>query len=152
MQIDVYYSPPPGIPARLKELVDAAEKTIDLAIYHFTESTLAAALADAVARGVEVRAILDEKSAYETNSMCWELGRRGVKVWLDNAHSIMHCKYAIFDSRMITTGSANWSYNADGMAAEDMLLIEGEPLLIYTYENNWNYHQSHSYPIPRSSQ
>jgi phosphatidylserine/phosphatidylglycerophosphate/cardiolipin synthase-like enzyme len=119
-------------------------------MYHFTESTLAKHVAGAVARGVECCVILDHRAAYDTDSMCWQLAKTGVQVWTDNAHSLMHCKYAIVDGLYVLTGSANWSYNADGKAAEDFMIIGPDPELAATYAADWQIHKSHSIPVPRT--
>lgn len=147
--ISVTYSPPAGIAAVIGDQLDGAASTIDILIYRFTETTLAAKMANAVARGVTCRAILDFKSAYQTDSMAWQLSRTGVLVWTDAAHSQMHQKSAIIDASKIITGSANWSQNADGFSAEDLLIITFDPPLVTLYQQNWQKHREHSVPLPR---
>jgi phosphatidylserine/phosphatidylglycerophosphate/cardiolipin synthase-like enzyme len=147
--MQVYFSPPPGIPAVIQQLIDGARETIDLAMYHFTESTLARTLGAAVLRGVRVRAVLDHGSIYETNSMAWTLARKGVEAFSDHAHSILHTKYCIIDAKLLVTGSANWTYNSDGAAGEDLLVLEPPPEIIVAYQDNWAFHRAHSIPLPR---
>lgn len=149
--MELYFSPPPGIPARIAAAIDAAQLSIYVCMYHFTESTIARRMADAVARGVDCCVIMDFRAAYEVNSMAWQLAKTGVQVWTDNAHSLMHSKYAILDERQILTGSANWSYNADGAAAEDFIVMEPGPEYVAQYKADWQRHRSHSIPLPRSA-
>lgn len=148
--MEVLFSPPPGIPARIAAAIDAAAESIYVCMYHFTESTLAQRMALAVARGVECCVIIDHHSAYEVNSMAWQLARTGVQVWTDNAHSLMHCKYAVIDGVQILTGSANWSYNADGMAAEDFIVMNPGTPTAQLWMDDWYKHRAHSIPLPRS--
>lgn len=148
--MEVLFSPPPGIPARLAQLIAGARSSIDLCMYHFTESSLARALGDAVVRGVRIRAVLDFGSCYERNSMARTLARKGVETYTDHAHSILHAKYCIFDARVISDGSANWTYNSDGSAGESLLVFEPPPELVIAYQDNWAYHRAHSIPLPRS--
>jgi phosphatidylserine/phosphatidylglycerophosphate/cardiolipin synthase-like enzyme len=148
--LEVLFSPPPGIPARIARAIDAAELSIFVLMYHFTESTLARRMAQAVARGVECRCILDYEASRETNSMARQLARTGVHVFTDAAHTLMHSKYAVIDHATILTGSANWSYNADGAAAEDFLVIGPDPDLAALWLNDWSVHRSHSIALPRS--
>lgn len=148
--MDVLFSPPSGIPARIAQALDTAVQSIYVCMYHFTESTLARKMADAVGRGVECCVIIDHRSAYETNSMAWQLARTGVQVWTDNAHSLMHLKYAIIDGRQLLTGSANWSYNADGAAAESLVIVDLDAASLKIWSDNWALHRSHSIPLPRS--
>lgn len=119
-------------------------------MYHFTESTLARSMAEAMARGVECSVILDYNAALETNSMGRQLARTGVHTYTDNAHSLMHCKYAIIDGLFVLTGSANWSYGSDGRAAEDFMVIGPDPALASLYLADWRVHRSHSIALPRS--
>jgi phosphatidylserine/phosphatidylglycerophosphate/cardiolipin synthase-like enzyme len=149
MAVYVQYSPPPGIPARIASNIDAATSTILICIYHLTETTLASKLVAAVARGVIVQAILDYNAAYDLNSMAWTLSRGGVFVFTDHMHSLLHTKFAIFDSHLVSTGSANWSANADGAAAEDYVEIDLDYATAQSYIGNWNYHRSHSIALPR---
>lgn len=148
--MEVLFSPPPGIPARIAQAIDAALVSIFVCMYHFTESTLAQRMAAAVARGVDCRVILDYRSAYDVNSMSWQLAKTGVQVYTDNQHSILHSKYAIIDGNQILTGSANWSYNADGMAGEDFIVMFPGTPSAQAWIDNWAYHRSHSIPLPRS--
>lgn len=143
------FSPPAGIPATIKQLIDAATVRIRVCIFVFTEPTLAAALAAAVTRGVDVQVIIDYNSAYQTTSMAWQLSRSGVQVFTDHAHTQLHTKYAIFDDVTICTGSANWTQNADGLAGEDLwVMTPGYPFNAQ-YIDNWNFHRSHSIALPR---
>lgn len=147
--VSVQFSPPVGIPASIKAMIDAAASTIRVCMYHLTEQTLAMSLIAAAARGIDVQVILDFNAAYEKNSLSWTMSRGGVIVYTDNAHSLLHTKWAIFDGITICTGSANWSANADGQAGEDFVTIVGDYPTVNAYQGNWAYHRSHSIPLPR---
>jgi hypothetical protein len=75
--LEVLFSPPPGIPARIAAAIDAAQLSIYVCMYHFTESTIAQHMASAVARGVDCCVIIDHRAAYEVNSMAWQLAKTG---------------------------------------------------------------------------
>lgn len=148
--LEFMFSPPPGIPARISRCIDDAQLSIYVCMYHFSESTIAKHMAAAVERGVKCFVVLDRAAAYETQSMAWQLAKTGVHTWLDAAHALMHCKYAIIDDLWVLTGSANWSYGSDGRAAEDFVIIGPDAAAAATYLADWEVHRSHSVAIPRS--
>ena len=149
MSISVTFSPPAGIAAAIAAEIDGAVGTIDLLMYHFTESTLAARMAAAVARGVTARAVLDFHSAYALNSMAWQLSRTGVLVWTDNMHSQMHEKCAVIDGQTVLFGTANWSANSDGASADYLMVSKPDSPLASVMLANFELHRSHSIPLPR---
>lgn len=145
----VTFSPPAGIAQAIADEIDAAVGTIDLLMYRFTETTLAAKMAAAVARGVTARAILDFRSAYEQGSMAWQLSRTGVFVWTDAAHSQMHEKAAVIDGQTVLYGTANWSRNADGQSADYLIVSKPDSPLASVFLTNFGVHLAHSIPLPR---
>lgn len=149
MSTVVTFSPPAGIAAAIKAEIDAASTSIKIAMYHFTEPSLAAAMAAAVVRGVGATAILDFKGAYQLNSMSWQLSRSGVHVYTDAMHSQMHEKFAVIDSFTVLHGTANWSANSDGASADYLIVSKPDSPLASVMLGNWQIHLAHSIPLPR---
>lgn len=101
----------------------AAERSIDIAIYSFTNREIAKALRDVAAKGVKVRIIYDE-SSNEPNNTSSTIGYlaklqnievctlKGNKAANGKYFGIMHMKVAIIDDAVLFIGSANWSKNA----------------------------------------
>ena len=98
-----------------------AQKSIDIAIYSFTNRELAKALRDSAKRGVKIRIIFDESSKNDTRSMIGYLEKynnittcllKGERSPNGNYYGIMHQKLAIIDKHLLYIGSANWSKNA----------------------------------------
>lgn len=101
----------------------AAERSIDIAIYSFTNREIAKALRDVAAKGVKVRIIYDESSnePNKTRSTIGYLAKlqnievctlKGNKAANGKYFGIMHMKVAIIDDAVLFIGSANWSKNA----------------------------------------
>ena len=65
---ETYFSPNVGIASRLVQEIDAAQTSIDIAIYSFTLDTVADALIDAKSRGVQVRILAHSSQANGTGS------------------------------------------------------------------------------------
>ncbi|MRJ02651.1 MAG: DUF1669 domain-containing protein [Epsilonproteobacteria bacterium] len=109
----------------LKQLlrwIDQAHSTIDVAIYSFTNHTIAKRLKGAAKRGVHVRVIFDRdqalKSRYSQIGYLAKYRRievftlEGKKLRTRDFMGKMHMKLAIIDGKRLVFGSANWSYSA----------------------------------------
>ncbi len=160
--IDVIFSPQPygsSHSDRVAQLIDSAQHSIDIAMYSYSDSHIADALAAAVARGVEVRFVFetaneDRKltgSALE-NSASGRLERMGINVRYIN--KIMHHKFMIVDgprddvsaadTATVVTGSANWSYSAATRYDENTLFFRGQRELTLRLQREFNLMWEHS--------
>lgn len=119
-------------------LIDAAEKHIYFAIYTFTLTDVAEALARAKARGVEVRGVLDSGQAEEQFSapVLDILKRAEIPLVVEKHASgtgIMHIKTLVTD-KAYATGSYNWT-NSATTQNDELLEIGTDPTLRQTYED-----------------
>ncbi|MDP3542300.1 MAG: phospholipase D-like domain-containing protein [Elusimicrobiota bacterium] len=145
----VQFSRTDRIPVSLVAAIDRTEKTLLLALYDIRLSEVAEALLRAKARGVEIRLVYDEGHAKPAvpgagsgpSAEYQALVDAGVPVRLlkgGGSFGIMHHKYALFDGRLLMTGSFNWTRAADDRNFEnaefktDKALIEG-------FTRNWNW-------------
>jgi len=118
----VYFLPKDGEKAQkhIINLITHANNNIKIAIYSFTNKKFAKALKIAAKRGVDIKIIAD----YESNknqkykSVVPILKKlRHIKVHLINGSGrkykgIMHIKMLIIDDRVVSFGSANYTYSA----------------------------------------
>ena len=109
-----YFSPRGGCTKAVVEQINRAKKSIDVAIYSFTSRKIAKALIKAHERGVKVRVIIDYgngKSRYCVGPL---LEKEGIEVRYKKGSGggLMHHKYAIYDHKVLSTGSFNWTGNA----------------------------------------
>ena len=151
LSVQVFFSPNGGArDAVLKEL-KSAKKEIDVAMYILTDRELSNALISARRRGVNVRVLLDGKSAEEIGySKHHFLSERNINVKLDNTHrrygdkyeGIMHNKFAIIDNETLITGSYNWTHSAEKLNDENLLIIKEDEKLIGKFTDKftqlWN--------------
>ena len=146
LSIEVFFSPNGGAhDVILKELTGAQNK-IDVAMYVLTDRELSKALVLARERGVNVRVLLDGKSAEEIGySKHYFLSERKVDVRLDNTHRTygdkhegkMHNKFAIIDNEILITGSYNWTHSAEKLNDENLLLIKESEILIRKFTDEF---------------
>lgn len=112
-----YYFPREGQDAksRLIEVIRSAQKTLDMAIYSFTDSDIASELISAENRGVSVRVISDkEQSAGKYQKTVLDsLKQAGIPIRIDTHTGLMHLKVTIADAKTVTTGSFNYTNAAE---------------------------------------
>lgn len=103
--------------------IDKAKESIDVAMYFFTSGPLAQALVRAEKRGVEVRAYLDPSQKTGRYSRTNELLAGGAEVKFKDGAGLMHNKFCVIDSRVLITGSYNWTKAAEEKNDENILVI-----------------------------
>jgi phosphatidylserine/phosphatidylglycerophosphate/cardiolipin synthase-like enzyme len=132
---EVYFSPNGGIRDRLLRAINHTKVTINVAIFDFTSGELAGALVAAKGRGVAVRVVADARQAQGKHSEIPLLLEKGVKVRLvrGNGRGIMHHKFAIFDGKLLVTGSYNWTDSAERFNHENALFLD-DPAVIQRYQ------------------
>jgi phosphatidylserine/phosphatidylglycerophosphate/cardiolipin synthase-like enzyme len=139
---------------RIAQLIRSAQHTVDIAIYSYSNADIAAALADRVAHGVQVRFLFDTASedrkvtdpAAAAATASGRIEASGVDVrWVNQ---VLHHKFLIVDgprddaSRAATAklvmGSANWSSSAATMFDENTLFIENSAELAASYQHDFD--------------
>ena len=99
--------------------LDGARRSLDIAMYAFTDRYLAESILRAAHRGVRVR-IYRDHSEYESeernsgrnaNQSTSEMfrGERNIQVRVKRSRELMHLKAYCVDGEMLRDGSANWS-------------------------------------------
>jgi phosphatidylserine/phosphatidylglycerophosphate/cardiolipin synthase-like enzyme len=123
----------------LVQEIDAAQTFIDIAIYSFTLDNVADALIEARSRGVQVRILADSSQAGVAGSEIARLETEGFLLHRVNGGGggILHDKYAIFDGRVLMTGSYNWSANAEQNNDENAIFIR-DRAVISSFQQNFN--------------
>jgi phosphatidylserine/phosphatidylglycerophosphate/cardiolipin synthase-like enzyme len=102
-------NPTGGIPDKIAESFNAAQRTLDLAIYELDLPVLSEALIAASRRGVRVRVVTDSDSLSEEPIQ--DLMAAGIPVVDDQRDPIMHDKFVVIDSSIVWTGSMNFTTN-----------------------------------------
>ena len=135
---------------RAAELIDAAEQTIDVAMYSFREYNILDALEAAVGRGVQVRFIFESANndrREPEGTFSARLEDIGINVRYVN--KIMHHKFAIIDGPAysldgayegtLITGSGNWSNSAGTRYDENTVIVTGSGELLLRFQKEFNH-------------
>ncbi|MDT8286645.1 MAG: phospholipase D-like domain-containing protein, partial [Elusimicrobiales bacterium] len=99
-----------------------ARTSIKAAVFSFYSSATGEALVEARRRGVEVEVVTDRVQASQSY-MTGYLAENGVRFRWSRGQSgrgVMHHKFAVFDEKLLMTGSFNWSINAQSNNFENM--------------------------------
>ncbi|WGV27422.1 DUF655 domain-containing protein [Halotia branconii] len=124
--------------------LDSANKSIDMALFVFSEQRLANILEKRHQQSVSIRALIDPQFAYRPYSEALDL--MGValsnkcKYEVDNhpwkkpittvgvptlaKGDLLHHKFAVIDSKKVITGSHNWSDAANNGNDETLIIVE----------------------------
>lgn len=96
--LEVYFSPQDNALDQVIAEVDAAQSSIDFAIFFFTDDRLRDALIAADARGVQVRGVFDELGGGNASSDDEALCEAGVPVGFEDTPGKMHHKLMAISS------------------------------------------------------
>ena len=162
-RIEVIFSPQPresSHTARIAQMIDRAEKTVDVAMYSFSDAAVKTALTNAKGRGVKIRFLFDTANAdrmltdlaARTASQSGALEKLGIDVRYVN--KILHHKFVLIDgprddaerakTGQLVTGSANWSNGGATVYDENTLFISGSAELNTVYQQEFDHLWSHS--------
>ncbi|MGQ9547184.1 MAG: phospholipase D-like domain-containing protein [Roseiflexus sp.] len=126
--IEVYFSPQDKALPFLLEQIEQSRNTLIFMAFSFTSAPIAEALIDAAARGVHIEGIIEKRNAGGTGSVFALLRNRGIDVWEDGNCHIMHHKVIIIDSRIVITGSYNFTDNAENTNDENLAIIHSRSI------------------------
>ncbi len=122
-EIAVCFSAPMNCASIIADLIRRANSSVYVAVYIFTNPTLADALVDAHRRGVRVIVVVEQSNENATGSQVAYLRGQGIDVVLDNNTYLMHHKFVIIDSEYVVTGSYNWTLSAEDRNDENVIII-----------------------------
>jgi len=122
-RVETLFAPDDGVAARLIELIAEAESEVDFLAFTFTSESLAEALFEAAARGVTVRGVIERDQAEAAGSDYARMRQSGIDVRLDANPGTMHHKLLLIDSRIVATGSYNFTRSAEQANDENVVIL-----------------------------
>ena len=124
----VYFSPGEECPRKIVDLFGRARVSVDICVFTITDDRICEAILAAHKRGVGMRIITDNDKACDPGSDVDRLCQGGLAVCIDRSDFHMHHKFAIFDARVLLTGSYNWTRGA-ARDNEENFLVTSDPEL-----------------------
>jgi len=124
----------------IEGLLGLTRISIDAALHRFNSQRLARALLDAHQRRVGIRLLTDRSKFGESAATQKLLSNCGFPIHVthgrEGADSKMHHKFVVLDSRLVITGSYNWTFASEERNHENVVLLR-EPKLIETYREEF---------------
>jgi phosphatidylserine/phosphatidylglycerophosphate/cardiolipin synthase-like enzyme len=132
-----WFSPQQNCPGKIRELIAAVRKTLDICVFTITDDRLTASVIEAHRRGVKVRIITDNDKAADLGSDADRLRQCGIRLRIDRTQYHMHHKFAVFDNALLLNGSYNWTRGAAEQNEENFLVLSHQPL-VERYQQEFN--------------
>ena len=132
VRAEALFSPGTACLQRIIGLIRGARQRIDVCVYTITDDRIAEALLDAHRRNVDLRVLSDAVKTLDPGSDIRRLAAEGVAVALDTPDKYMHHKFAVFDRRLLLTGSYNWTRSA-ARANDENLIVSSDPRLVEAF-------------------
>ena len=128
--IQAFFCPEDKCALHLTEFYGTAQSKIHVMIYSLTKEDIAQALVDAKARGIDVKVLIDKSQAGLKDAKDEFLLENGIELKrVDiSGYAIFHNKVSIVDNKAFSTGSFNYTNNADSGSAENLVIIKDEAL------------------------
>ncbi len=125
--VEVYFSPQDGAMAEVIVQVEAAQTSIDFAIFFFTEDALRDALIAAHQRGVVIRGLWNALGAGNASSDDETLCAAGIPIKIEDTAGKMHHKLMIVDAQgsapTVISDSLNRTAAADNRNSENTIIV-----------------------------
>lgn len=114
-----HYSPAENLEKIDIAILQKAKKSIDIAMYAFTDRNLSRVLLLEARKGVKIRIYRDRTQIHDHGDQSKKLLEQPgitIRIKRNGRSNIMHLKAYIVDGRILRTGSANWSPPGEGAA------------------------------------
>jgi len=148
---EVYFSLYDDPETVIVENINKAEVFIDIAMYTFTDKEISQAVIEAKERGVKVRIYLDRSQVEAKYSSSRLLVEKGLEVRISSNNYIMHNKFAVIDSKIVITGSYNWTASASTRNDENLMVID-DPEIIKIFQNQFINLWTNKYSLERTKE
>lgn len=127
----------------IDELLNSANKSVDLEMYELSDQVIEAILANDAHRGVDVRVILNEHYTESENAPAYSyLTRHGVHVhWASSRFDVTHEKAAVIDGATALVMTMNFTAEYYS-TTRDVVVIDTQPAdviaITRTFNGDWN--------------
>lgn len=136
--VEVHFTPSTECEDSIIDLIENAQKTIDVAVYSINNNQIISALKKAHKRGVKLRILTDKLQASSKSSKVLDLYKFGIHIKVNSRYKIEHNKFAVFDGTKVSTGSFNWTNPASEKNSENCLFVMRDKKVVATYEKRFN--------------
>lgn len=126
---EVLFSPGDACRLRIQELLRKSQTTVDVCVFTLTDDRIAESVMDTAARGVRTRIISDNDKSLDLGSDMHRLHAAGIQVRIDRTPNHMHHKFAVFDGKIVASGSYNWTRSAADDNEENIVVTNDQKIV-----------------------
>lgn len=124
-----WFSPGDDCRNKITRLMRKTRNTINICVFTISDNKITESILQAHKRGIKITIISDNDKANDRGSDIDYLSNKGVKVLLDDSPNHMHHKFAIFDNRILLSGSFNWTRSASEVNEENIIVTADQKLV-----------------------
>lgn len=135
----VFFSPSLKCEAKIVDLINKSEERIDAAVYAINNDDIVCALKKAHDRGVKIRILTDRLQASNKSSKVRELYNYGINIRVHSKFKIEHNKFAVFDGKVASSGSYNWTNPASDKNSENCIFFIRNRQAVCEFQDRFNY-------------
>lgn len=121
--IETCFAPEDKCAQKLIDLVNQAQESIRFMAFSFTHVPLGQAVTSRGKAGVLVQGVFETRGSETEFSELGQMRENNLDVWQDGNPYTLHHKVFIIDSKIVATGSFNFSANAAESNDENLLII-----------------------------
>ncbi len=128
---EVLFSPRGSIKETIIKTISSSEETIDVTAFTFTSGDIAEALYNAKERGVMIRLVIDQRQDKRHYPVLEFLKEEGFDLQFlkGNIGGSMNNTFAIFDGKLLVTGSYNWTEYSEKFNYENAIFIDDSEVI-----------------------
>ncbi len=117
-----YFSPGNDCLNAINGCIGQATKKIDICVFTISDDRIRDKILLAHQRGVKIRILTDNDKSFDRGSDIHDFSEVGIPVKIDESEHHMHNKFAIIDSKIVITGSYNWTRSAAEFNNENIIV------------------------------
>lgn len=137
--VEIYFSPSARCENKIIKYIKQSEEQIDAAVYAINNDNIVAALKKAHDRGIKIRILTDRLQASNKSSKVKELRKYGINIRVHSKFKIEHNKFAVFDKKIATSGSYNWTNPATEKNSENCAFFIKNQDVVKEYQDRFEY-------------
>lgn len=139
--LQVYFSPEDDVMTRIIPVVRGAQSSIRFLVFSFTDESLAQAMLDRAATGVDVAGVFEKVGSQTESSRLRSFYCAKIPARQDGNPRFLHDKLIVVDNRYVITGSFNFSRSATENNDENVIVIDNPDiakLYMQEFERIWS--------------
>lgn len=133
----VFFSPGDDCLNAILSHIQRSKHRIDICVFTISDNRISREIENSYRRGVRMRIITDAPKLHDKGSDIYRLSSHGIPIRIDDYHTHMHHKFAIFDSKEVLTGSYNWTRSA-AEVNEENVIITNDPHTIKPFQQEFD--------------